>query len=261
MNFTAPLVSGRLIKRYKRFMADVMLDDGTVVTAHCMNSGSMMGLAAPDSRVWLSPIDNPKAKLRYRWEIVEAEGSLVGINTGHPNRIAANAIADGRVPELAGYETIRREVKYGSNSRIDLLLEDHEAGLPPAYVEVKNVTLKRGNGDGKLAAAEFPDAVTARGAKHLRELAEMVRQGYRAVMLYIAQRADCTHFSLAGDIDPAYETAFREARAAGVEMLAYHCAVSEAAIRLAGPLPIQMAEDEGQLMADEGSGQNEDKEQ
>lgn len=234
MNFTVPLIPGRLIKRYKRFMADVMLDDGAVVTAHCMNSGSMMGLAAPDYRVWLSPVDNPKAKLRYRWEMVEVEGSLVGINTGHPNRIAANAIADGRVPELAGYETIRREVKYGSNSRIDLLLEDHKAGLPPAYVEIKNVTLKRG------PAAEFPDAVTARGTKHLRELAEMVAQGYRAVMLYIAQRADCTHFSLAGDIDPAYEAAFREAKAAGVEMLAYHCTVGADAIRLADPLAIRL---------------------
>lgn len=236
MNFATPLISGRLIKRYKRFMADVLLDDGAVVTAHCMNSGSMMGLAAPDYRVWLSPVENPEAKLRYRWEMVEVEGSLVGINTAHPNRIAAIAIAEGRVPELAGYRSIRREVKYGSNSRIDLLLEDHEQGLPPAYVEVKNVTLKRGD------AAEFPDAVTARGAKHLRELAEMVSQGFRAVMLYIAQRADCTHFSLAGDIDPAYEAAFRAAQAAGVEMLAYDCALSPEGIRLANPLPIRLVE-------------------
>lgn len=234
MKFAEPLISGRLVKRYKRFLADVVLDDGTLVTAHCMNSGSMMGLCAPESRVWLSHAVNPAAKLRYKWEIVEADGALVGINTAHPNRLAADAIAAGAIAELQGYRVIRREVKYGINSRIDLLLEDHEAGLPSAYVEVKNVTLRR---DG---AAHFPDAVTARGTKHLAELAEMARAGYRAIMFYIVQRDDCSHFALAGDIDPAYREAFLRATVSGVEAIAYHCAVSHDEIRIAAPIAIEI---------------------
>lgn len=234
MKFVQPLISGRLVKRYKRFLADVLLDDGTLVTAHCMNSGSMMGLCAPESRVWLSPAANPAAKLRYKWEIVEADGALVGINTAHPNRLAADAIAHGLIPELQGYSVIRREVKYGANSRIDLLLEDHEDGLPSAYVEVKNVTLRR---DG---AAHFPDAVTARGTKHLAELAEMTRAGYRAIMFYIVQRGDCSHFALAGDIDPAYRAAFLRATGAGVEVIAYHCAVSDEEICIVAPIAIEV---------------------
>ncbi len=234
MKFESTLIPGRLVKRYKRFLADVELENGALITAHCMNSGSMMGLAAPGSRVWLSPATNPDAKLRYKWEIVEIDGTLVGINTGHPNKIAAAAIAGGDIPELSGYATIRREVKYGTNSRIDLLLEDDNGKRPPAYVEIKNVTLKRGLG------AEFPDAVTERGAKHLRELAEIVKSGGRAVMFYIAQRNDCPHFSLAEDIDKRYAEAFRAARDSGVEAIAYSCDVSPQEIRIAKAMPIQI---------------------
>lgn len=234
MKFDYPLIPGRLVKRYKRFLADVSLADGTEVTAHCMNSGSMMGLAAPGSPVWLSPATNPDNKLKFKWELVEADGALVGINTGHPNKLAAEAIAAGVVPELGGYGTIRREVKYGANSRIDLLLEDHAAGRPPAHVEIKNVTLKRG------MDAEFPDAVTERGAKHLREMAEVVKNGGRAVMFYIAQRADCTHFCLAEDIDPRYAQAFRAARDAGVEVIAYACDLSPTEIRVSRPLVLKV---------------------
>lgn len=216
MKFEEPLVKATLLKRYKRFLADVRLADGSEVTAHCANPGSMMGLTEPGSVVWLSPNTNPKAKLDYRWEMIEVEGGLVGINTSRPNRIVEEAITEGRVPELMGYESLRREVKYGQNSRIDLLLEGPGRGDVPrlCYVEVKNVTLRR---DG---FAEFPDAVTARGAKHLRELSDMVRQGHRAVMLYLVQRTDCRTFRLARDIDPGYGAAFDQALAAGVEALA-----------------------------------------
>lgn len=231
MKFEHTLIPGRLIKRYKRFLADVELENGDVVTAHCMNSGSMMGLKDPGNRVWISPATNPKAKLNWKWELVEVDGARVGINTGHPNKLAEEAIRAEHIPELAGYQSIRREVKYGENSRIDLLLEDH-ASAPLAYVEVKNVTLKRGQ------EAEFPDAVTARGTKHLRELANVVNNGARGIMLYVAQRDDCTHFSIAGDIDPAYASALKDAMAAGVEVLAWSCTLSPEEIRIERPMEI-----------------------
>lgn len=230
MNFPDPLIRGRLIRRYKRFLADVTLETGDTVTAHCANPGSMMGLAEPDSEVWLSPSRNPTRKLAYSWELVRAGGGLVGVNTARPNALVEEALAAGRVAELAGYGRTRREVPYGANSRIDLLLEDD--ARPPCYVEVKSVTLCRGGG-----LAEFPDAVTARGAKHLGELATVAATGARAVLLYLAQRDDCTRFAVAADIDPAYARAAAAARSAGVEILCYACAVSPAGIALTAPLP------------------------
>jgi len=220
MLFPHPLIPGRLERRYKRFLADVRLEGGEVVTAHCPNPGSMMGLSEPGARVWLSPSADPNRKLQYTWELVECVGadgvSYAGINTAHPNLLAAEAIADGRVPELAGYETIRREVRYGANSRVDILLEGDGRRC---LVEVKNVHLCRERG-----LAEFPDSVTARGAKHLNELAKCVAAGERAVMLYIVQRP-ADRFALADDIDPAYAAAFARARAGGVEALCYVCEV------------------------------------
>ena len=230
MKFDQPLVKATLLKRYKRFLADVRLEDGTELTAHCANPGSMMGLKEPGSVVWLSPNTNPKAKLPYRWEMVEVDGRLVGINTSRPNRIVEEAIAVGRVPELAGYETLRREVKYGQNSRIDLLL----AGPGLCYVEIKNVTLRR-NG-----FAEFPDAPTARGTKHLRELSDMAAEGHRAVMLYLVQRMDCQSFRLARDIDPEYGEAFDTAKAAGVEALVYSCHLTPQEIYLDKPNQLEI---------------------
>jgi sugar fermentation stimulation protein A len=240
MQFPDPLLRGTLVKRYKRFLADVTLDDaapdsgpGGLITAHCANPGSMLGLNAPGSEVWLSPARNPERKLRYSWELVRVDGGLVGINTAHPNKLVEEAIDAGVIGELGGYDTVRREVRYGENSRIDLLL--HGAGRPDCYVEVKNVTLKR---DRAGKTAEFPDSVTKRGAKHLVELSGMVAAGHRAVMVYVIQREDCSHFSLAGDIDPAYGAAFAAARAAGVEAIAYACNISVDGIHIAAPLPI-----------------------
>jgi sugar fermentation stimulation protein A len=220
MRFSSSLIEGRLVRRYKRFLADVELTSGETVTAHCANPGSMMGLDAPGTRVWLSLSDNPKRKLKYSWELLQVDlgrgPAMVGINTSHPNRIVADAIGAGAVEELAGYATLRQEVKYGRNSRIDILL-GHE-DRPPCYVEVKNVHLMRDAG-----FAEFPDSVTARGAKHLAELSDMVAAGARAVMFFLVQRDDAERFGLAGDIDPHYAQCFEAARRAGVETLVYSC--------------------------------------
>lgn len=236
MRFPDPLIRGRLVKRYKRFLSDIELDDGQVVVAHCANSGSMLSVKEPGSEVWLSPARNPERKLRYTWELIRVGDALVGINTGHPNALVAEAVADGTIVELTGYAAARREVKYGKNSRIDLLLEDD--GKPSCYVEVKNVTLRRdgvGGGDG---LAEFPDAVTARGAKHLVELTDMVANGARAVMVYLVQRPDCDRFTVAADIDPDYAKALTAARAAGVEAVCYACTVTPEEIRVDRPLPL-----------------------
>lgn len=235
MKFPAPLIEGRLLKRYKRFLADIDLG-GETVTVHCANPGSMLGLAEPGSRVWLSKSDNPKRKLQYSWELVEVDlgagPALVGINTAHPNPIVADAIKGGAISELCGFPSLRREVKYGVNSRIDILLETDD--LRRCYVEIKNVHLMREPG-----LAEFPDSVTARGAKHLGELAQMVRDGHRAVMLYLVQRGDAAEFALARDIDPAYGAAFDAARETGVEALAYRCALSAEGIHVERQIPVR----------------------
>jgi sugar fermentation stimulation protein A len=235
MRFPVPLVSGTLVRRYKRFLADVVLDSGEALTAHVANPGAMTGLAAPGSRVWLSKSPDPKRKLAYSWELVEVDfgagSELVGVNTAHPNPLVAAALAQSAIAELAGYASIRREVKYGVNSRVDFLLEAPDR--PPCYLEVKNVHLMRRPG-----LAEFPDSVTARGTKHLDELATIAEAGSRAVMLYLIQICSATRFVLARDIDPAYGAAFDRARAAGVEAVAYRCNIACAGLDLAAPVRI-----------------------
>ena len=241
MKFPDPLIRGRLIKRYKRFLADVELEDGTLVTAHCANSGSMLSVNEAGAEVWLSPARNPERKLKYTWEMIRIGRSLVGINTSLPNGIVAEAIEAGRIPELKGYGSLKREVKYGENSRIDLLLEKDGPGVmgnggDKCYVEVKNVTMRRELAKG--APVEFPDAVTTRGTKHLKELSNMVREGHRAVMMYLVQRADSPSFAIAADIDPEYAGGLVAAQKAGVEVLCYGCRLTKRNITVTGPVPL-----------------------
>lgn len=234
MEFPTPLIRGRLIRRYKRFLSDILLEDGRTTTAHCPNSGSMLGLQAPGSEVWLARAPDPKRKLPYTWELVRSGGGLVGIHAARANQIAAEAVAQLRIGELRGYDTIRREVPYGTASRVDLLLSG--PNRPDCYAEVKNVHLRRDT--HRSGTAEFPDSVTKRGAKHLVELATMVRSGARAIMIYVVQRQDCDRFQLAADIDPGYATAFAEARAAGVEAICYACSLTTRGIEISRQLPI-----------------------
>ena len=237
MRFAAPLIPATLVRRYKRFLADVKLDSGETITVHCANPGAMTGLLTPGGRVWLSRSPNAKRKLPHSWELAEVDfgagPEIVGINTGWPNALVAEALAAQAIPELAGYASVRREVRYGRNSRVDFLLE--EEGRPPCYLEIKNVHLMRRTG-----LAEFPDSVTARGAKHLAELAEIAATGGRAVMLYLIQIASARRFTLAADIDPAYAAAFGMARAAGVEALAYRCVLTAEGIDLTDRIPVEV---------------------
>ncbi|WP_299355353.1 DNA/RNA nuclease SfsA [uncultured Shimia sp.] len=232
MRFQTPLVPAVLLRRYKRFLADARLEDGREITAHCANPGSMMGLKDPDIRIWLEPNDDPKKKLKYGWRLVEHEnGHFTGVDTSVPNRALRSALLAHEIPELAAYPTVRPEVKYGQNSRVDFLLTGEG---PDCYVEVKSVTLSRHEGVG-----EFPDSVTARGAKHLAELQDMVAQGHRAVMFYLVQRTDTTVVTLADDIDPTYAAAFDRAIASGVEVMAYDCNITPNEITVGKPLPFE----------------------
>ena len=232
MKFSQPLVEGILLRRYKRFLADVALDNGETIIAHTANTGAMSGCCTPGSRVWLSRSDNPKRKYAHTWEIVEAEpGVLCGINTLLSNKLVREAIELGGIPELEEYQTLRSEVRYGvENSRIDLLLES--ATQVPCYVEVKNVTLV------EQGIGYFPDAVSARGSKHLRELMTMVAQGRRAVIFYCVQRSDCEEVRPAAQIDPEYTATLRQALACGVQALAYRARVTPSAIELLQRLPV-----------------------
>ncbi len=221
-----------LIRRYQRFLADVELADGTVVTAHCPNSGSMKGCAVPGSLVLVSLAANPHRRCRFTWELVFVNDQWIGINTALPNRLVREGIEDGTVAELQGYERIKNEVPYGERSRIDLLLE----GAPGrCFVEVKNVTLVEGT------VALFPDAVTTRGQKHLRELMRVVREGGRGVIFFTVQRGDGEAVAPADTIDPEYGRLLRQAVASGVEALAYRARVTPQAIRLDRRLPVLLS--------------------
>ncbi|MCL4109700.1 UNVERIFIED_CONTAM: hypothetical protein GTU68_018427 [Idotea baltica] len=234
MRFQTPLIPARLIRRYKRFLADVELNTGEIVTAHCPNPGAMLGLKDEGLRIWVEPNDDPRKKLKYGWRLAElGSGHWAGIDASLPNRVVKEALEGGQVAELAAYKTVRAEVKYGHASRVDFLLS--QPGLPDAYVEVKNVHLRR-----ESDWAEFPDCVTTRGAKHLAELSDMVSLGHRAVMLYLVQRTDCKRFKLAEDLDPAYAAAFRKARAEGVDVMCYGTDISVAGVDFGTAIPVDM---------------------
>jgi len=232
MKFNTPLIEGTLVKRYKRFLADVELYDGTTITAHTPNTGSMKGCCTPGSRVWLRDSGNPKRKYPLSWELIETKpGVIVGINTLLPNKLVNEAIKQGVINELQGYSKIRPEVRYGNeNSRIDLLLED--GSKPKCFVEIKNVTLVED------AVGLFPDAISERGTKHLRELTTVVKQGNRGIIFYCLQRNDAWEIRPADMIDPVYGKTLREAISQGVEALAYRAHVTTEEIYLCEPLPV-----------------------
>ncbi len=232
MRFQTPLLRGKLLRRWNRFLSEVALDDGREVRAHCPNPGAMLGLKAPGTPVWVEPNDDPRRKLRFAWRLAELPGGhWAGIDTSVPNRVVGEGLRAGAVPALAAYPHVRAEVKYGQRSRVDFLATG--PGLPDAYVEVKNVHLRR-----DADWAEFPDCVTARGARHLVELGDMVAAGHRAVMLYLVQRTDCARFRLARDLDPAYAAAFDRARDRGVEAICLDTSISPEGVSLRDPLPL-----------------------
>lgn len=231
VQWESPLIPGRLVRRYKRFLADVELNGGGIVTAHCANTGSMAGCAVPGSRVLLSEARTPGRKLPYTWELVEVGDTWVGINTARANGVVAEALQGGRIPELAGFTGLRREVPYGRNSRIDLLLEGPDG---PTHVEVKNTTLAEGD------LARFPDAVTARGAKHMDELARVAGDGGRAAVVFLVHRSDARRFAPADAIDPAYGKALRRAAAAGVMVLPYGAHAGPDGVHVTERLPASL---------------------
>lgn len=235
MKLPQPMLRGTLLKRYKRFLADIALENGEEVTAHCANPGAMLGLNMPGLPVYVSKSDNPKRKLAYSLELAELPTGLVGINTNLPNKLVAEALAQKRIPSLAHYDSFRAEVKYGKRSRVDFLLTS--PGEPDCYLEIKNVHLSR-----QPQLAEFPDCKTERGARHLAELSKMVEQGHRAVNLFVVQRTDCTSFSYADDLDPAYAQAATEAKSAGVEIICHTCTITSFDISISGALPIRTLE-------------------
>ena len=230
MKFDKPLTHGRLIKRYKRFLADVTLDDGKKVTAHCTNSGSMKTCIEEGAEVYMTPVDDPNRKTKFTWEMIKINGSWVGITTNVPNRLAFDAVKNGEIEKLSGYDKVRREVTF-ENSRFDVFAEnDHEK----MFVEVKNVTLK----DGKYG--RFPDAVTSRGKKHLESLIRVKEQGMRAVMLYVVQRMDVDIFAPAWDIDPEYSKTLVKAYKKGVEIIPVQAKVSPGKIEIVGEMPFEI---------------------
>ena len=237
MNFETPLIEGKLVRRYKRFLADVVLADGSETTVHCPNTGSMLGCQAPGSAVWLLPVDNPTRKYPLGWELVEARASvLVGINTGRSNALVAEALEHGLVPELQGFGRIRREVKIeGTRSRIDFLLSEHPHE-PDCYLEVKNVTAAVDDGRGF-----FPDAVSVRATRHVEELAARVKEGLRGALCFCVQRADVESVRPADEIDPAYGRALRSAVESGVEVYALGASVTPQGVNLERQIPVDLS--------------------
>lgn len=233
MNFSPPLIRGTLVKRYKRFMADILLDSGDQITAHCPNTGAMTGLLVSGAEVWVRDSENPERKLRYTWELVKIGSTFIGVNTGNPNRIVGDALRAQEIPEFKEYDTVKSEVKYGSeNSRIDFYLTDSKGTLPPFYLEVKNVHSREGD------LATFPDCETTRGAKHLRELTQVIDSGLgKSGVIYLAQRQDCQEFAIAAHLDPNYQLEYEKAVKSGVLMVCYVCEMSPQGIKINKRLP------------------------
>ena len=232
MRFATPLLRARLIRRYKRFLADVELPDGRVVVVHCANPGKMTGLAEPGMAVWLEPNDDPKKKLDWGWRLVELPGGhFAGVDTGRANAVVGEGLAAGRIEGLPEFDDVRPEVRFDEGRRVDFLLS---GAAGDTHLEVKSVTLSR-----QAGLAEFPDTVTARGTEHLKALARVARDGGRAALLYLVQRSDCAAVALAADIDPAYAQAASEARAAGVRMLAHGTRITPEGITLGPALPFR----------------------
>ena len=230
MIFDKPLTHGRLIKRYKRFLADVTLDSGEVITAHCTNSGTMKSCLEDNAEVYLTPVDDPKRKTKFTWEMIKINGDWIGINTGNPNKLAFDAIKNQKIEKLKGYTEVKREVKFG-DSRFDVMAKNENE---TCFIEVKNVTLKEGN------YALFPDAVTTRGKKHLETLIQVKEQGMRAIMLYIIQRMDVKVFAPAKDIDPNYAKTLKKAYEKGVEIIPMQAKVSPEKIELVKELKFEL---------------------
>jgi sugar fermentation stimulation protein A len=237
MQFSSTLLHGRLVRRYKRFFVDIELSDGTLITAHCPNTGSMQGVLTPGNPVWVSQSDDPKRKLKYTWELVEIDGTYVGVNTQNPNRIVGSALRSGYIPQLAAFTTLQAEVKYGAeNSRIDYLLTDTDGNQ--CYVEVKNAHYAKIEQGHRVGI--FPDSETTRGVKHLHELMRMVDQGHRAVLIYCLQRGDCESLRFGVEFDPVYAKTAVMALNHGVEMLPYSCAITLIGITLDKPLTLSV---------------------
>jgi len=230
MEFSKPLIHGRLIKRYKRFLADITLDNGEVITAHCTNSGTMKSCLEDNAEVYLTPVDDPKRKTKFTWEMIKINDDWVGINTGNPNKLAFDAIKNGEIGKLKGYTEVKREVKF-RDSRFDVMAKNEKE---ICFVEVKNCTLKKGD------YVLFPDAVTTRGKKHLETLIQVKEEGMRAVMLYIIQRTDVDKFALAKEIDPAYAKTLKKAHEKGVEIIPFQAKVTPEKIELIKELPFEL---------------------
>ena len=229
MQLPKTLYCGTLIKRYKRFLADIRLECGENITAHCPNPGRMTGLSNPGSRVWVSCSPNPNRKLPFTLELIEADGGLVGVNTHHPNKIVREAIESHKIPQLEGYDSLRTEVKYAERSRVDILLEDEKMGR--CWVEVKNVHLRRDSRESN-GTAEFPDSVTVRGSKHIEDLVDQIKMGDKSILIFLIQRMDCKDFKIARDIDPLYYETLLRGMENGLEVLCFDTNITLSSISL-----------------------------
>ena len=230
MQFKTNLIKGKLLKRYKRFLADIILEDGTEVIAHCPNPGSMMGLATSGTTVWLEPNNDPKKKLKFGWRLVEYNNHMICVDTTIANIVIKEALEKKEIPELS-YQDFKSEVKYSENSRIDFLLNSPSQ---QTYLEIKSVTLMREKG-----LAEFPDSITKRGSKHLEDLSKMVKSGHKSVLLFLCMRGDVDRLRIAADLDSLYDTKIKAALESGIRLICYDTRVTRFGVRLGKPIMVE----------------------